>query len=157
MIPPNLLLWGSENWSLRQDLLRKLEVFLHQSVRRILRIFIIDMREIHKTYLLFVNAPMSLTRIAKLTKKLFSSYGLHTTETMDSLGKQWCSGSGVGAAYYVHGISNPAGVLCELMVSIIFGRQLTQTWFHPVWNTFLLGFDIFCKKLYFNPFLPSMR
>ncbi len=28
-IPVNLLLWGCENWSLRQSLLRQLEVFLH--------------------------------------------------------------------------------------------------------------------------------
>ena len=32
-IPVNLLLWGCENWSLRQDLLRQLEVFLHRSIR----------------------------------------------------------------------------------------------------------------------------
>jgi hypothetical protein len=28
----NLLLWGCENWSLRQSLLRQLEVFLHQNI-----------------------------------------------------------------------------------------------------------------------------
>ena len=37
-IPCNFLLWGCESWALRQTLLDALEVFLHQSVRRILRI-----------------------------------------------------------------------------------------------------------------------
>ena len=37
-IPINLLLWGSESWSLRETTLSKLEVFLHQSIRKILRI-----------------------------------------------------------------------------------------------------------------------
>jgi hypothetical protein len=37
-IPMNLLLWGCNTWSLRQSLLDKLEVFLHQSVQRILQI-----------------------------------------------------------------------------------------------------------------------
>ncbi len=32
-IPMNLLLWGCENWSLWQDLLWRLEVFLHCSIR----------------------------------------------------------------------------------------------------------------------------
>ena len=46
-IPMNLLLWGCENWSLRQDLLRHLEVFLHRSVRRILHISITDVQDQH--------------------------------------------------------------------------------------------------------------
>jgi hypothetical protein len=37
-IPMNLLLWGCETWSLQQSLLDKLEVFLHKSIRRILKI-----------------------------------------------------------------------------------------------------------------------
>ena len=37
-IPCNLLLWGCGSWALRQTILDALEVFLHQSVRRILRI-----------------------------------------------------------------------------------------------------------------------
>ena len=37
-IPMNLLLWGCKTWSLRQSLLDKLEVFLHKSIRRILKI-----------------------------------------------------------------------------------------------------------------------
>ena len=44
-IPMNLLLWGCENWSLRQDLLRRLEVFLHRSIRRILHISITQVQE----------------------------------------------------------------------------------------------------------------
>ena len=46
-IPMNLLLWGCENWSLRQDLLRRLEVFLHRSIRRILHITITQVQEDH--------------------------------------------------------------------------------------------------------------
>ena len=34
----NLLLWGCKTWSLQQSLLKKLEVFLHRSIRRILDI-----------------------------------------------------------------------------------------------------------------------
>ena len=34
-IPINLLLWGCESWALRTSLLKKLEVFLHRSIRRI--------------------------------------------------------------------------------------------------------------------------
>ena len=37
-IPINLLLWGCESWALRETTLRKLEVFLHRSIRKILRI-----------------------------------------------------------------------------------------------------------------------
>jgi hypothetical protein len=44
-IPMNLLLWGCETWSLRQVLLNKLEVFLHQSIRRILGINMTQVQE----------------------------------------------------------------------------------------------------------------
>ena len=37
-IPINLLLWGCESWALREATLRKLEVFLHRGIRKILRI-----------------------------------------------------------------------------------------------------------------------
>ena len=47
VIPMNLLLWGCENWSLWQDLLRHLKVFLHRSARRILHISIIDVQDQH--------------------------------------------------------------------------------------------------------------
>ena len=39
----NLLLWGFESWALRVSLLNKLEVFLHQSIRRIL---VVTMRQL---------------------------------------------------------------------------------------------------------------
>ena len=38
MIPMNLLLWGCKTWSMRKALSNKLEVFLHCSIRRILRV-----------------------------------------------------------------------------------------------------------------------
>jgi hypothetical protein len=44
-IPVNLLLWGCENWSLRQSPLRQLEVFLHQNIRRILNLSMSDVKE----------------------------------------------------------------------------------------------------------------
>ena len=49
-VPMNLLLWGAETWSLRQSQLDKLEVFLHQSIRRILQISTTKVQEqrIHK-------------------------------------------------------------------------------------------------------------
>ena len=43
-IPINLLLWGCKNWLLKQDLLRRLEVFLHQNICHILHIFIYDFK-----------------------------------------------------------------------------------------------------------------
>ena len=39
-IPSNLLLWGCESCSLREETLKKLEVFLHINVRKILKITI---------------------------------------------------------------------------------------------------------------------
>jgi hypothetical protein len=44
-VPMNLLLWGAETWSLRKSQLDKLEVFLHQSIRRILQISMTRVRE----------------------------------------------------------------------------------------------------------------
>jgi hypothetical protein len=44
-IPMNLLLWGCETWSLRQSLLDKLEVFLHKSIRRILKISMFQVKD----------------------------------------------------------------------------------------------------------------
>jgi len=49
-IPMNLLLWGCENWSLRQDLLRRLEVFLHRSIRRILHISITQVTSLRRAH-----------------------------------------------------------------------------------------------------------
>ena len=39
-IPYNLLLWGCESWALREATLKKLEVFLHRNIRKILCITI---------------------------------------------------------------------------------------------------------------------
>jgi hypothetical protein len=44
-IPVNLLLWGCENWSLRQSLLRQLEVFLHRNIRWILNLLMSGVKE----------------------------------------------------------------------------------------------------------------
>ncbi len=44
-IPVNLLLWGCENWSLRQSLLHQLKVFLHRNIRRILNLSMSDVKE----------------------------------------------------------------------------------------------------------------
>jgi hypothetical protein len=44
-IPINLLLWGCETWAPRQGLLRKLEVFLQKSMRRILGISMYQVAE----------------------------------------------------------------------------------------------------------------
>ena len=41
----NLLLWGPETWLLRKPQLDKLEVFLHQSIRRILQISMTTVQE----------------------------------------------------------------------------------------------------------------
>ena len=64
-IPMNLLLWGCKNWSLRQDLLRQLEVFLHRSIRRILHISIAQVQEEHirneKTAVCFMTFHASST------------------------------------------------------------------------------------------------
>jgi hypothetical protein len=44
-IPMNLLLWGAETWLLQKLQLDKLEVFLHQSIQRILKISITTEQE----------------------------------------------------------------------------------------------------------------
>ena len=62
-IPLNLLLWGCETWSLRQDLLRRLE-----DIRRILHISIIQVQEEHvrsdKVRRLFYDIPCIINMIA---------------------------------------------------------------------------------------------
>ena len=44
-IPVNLLLWGCETWALKKSSLIKLESFHHRSIRRILKINMIQVRE----------------------------------------------------------------------------------------------------------------
>ena len=67
-IPMNLLLWGCENWSLRQDLLWQLEVFLYRSIRRILHISIVQVQEERirndKIRRLFYDIPCVINMIA---------------------------------------------------------------------------------------------
>ncbi len=64
----NLWLWGCKNWSLRQALLRKLEVFLHRSIRRILHISIVQVQERHirneKICQMFYDIPCVVNMIA---------------------------------------------------------------------------------------------
>jgi hypothetical protein len=64
----NLLLWGCKNWSLQQDLLCRLKVFLHCSVWRILHISITDVREQHlqneKVRCMFYDIPCVKNMIA---------------------------------------------------------------------------------------------
>jgi len=47
-IPLNLLLWGCEAWALKVSSLKKLEVFLHKSIRRILGINILQVQDERK-------------------------------------------------------------------------------------------------------------
>jgi len=67
-IPVNLLLWGCETWSLRQTLLCRLEVFLHRSIRHILHISIIEVKDNHirneKIGRIFYNIPSIQNMIA---------------------------------------------------------------------------------------------
>jgi curved DNA-binding protein CbpA len=44
-IPINLLLWGCESWALKESALKKLDAFLHRSIRRILGIKMSQVRE----------------------------------------------------------------------------------------------------------------
>jgi len=64
----NLLLWGAETWSLRKSQLDKLEVFLHQSIRRILQISMTKVQEqrIHnnKVQKVFYSIPCVRNMIA---------------------------------------------------------------------------------------------
>ena len=67
-IPMNLLQWGCEYWSLRQDLLQRLEVFLHRGIRRILHISITQVQEDRiqndKIQRLFYDIPCVTNMIA---------------------------------------------------------------------------------------------
>jgi hypothetical protein len=44
-IPINTLLWGCKSWAIREDHRKKLDVFVHPSVRRILGINMLTVRE----------------------------------------------------------------------------------------------------------------
>ena len=46
-IPLNLLLWGCESWAIRESLFKKLEVFFHRSIRKILGISITRVKDEH--------------------------------------------------------------------------------------------------------------
>ena len=46
-IPINLLLWGCGSWALKESLVKSTDVFLHSSIRRILRITMLDMKNEH--------------------------------------------------------------------------------------------------------------
>ena len=46
-IPINLLLWGGETWALRENLLPKLETFMHKSIRQILNINMQQVKDEH--------------------------------------------------------------------------------------------------------------
>ena len=67
-IPCNLLLWGCEIWALRQSLLKKIEVFLHFSIRRILGISMGNVRERHiknsHICTMFYNIPCVSNQVA---------------------------------------------------------------------------------------------
>jgi hypothetical protein len=67
-IPMNLLVWGCENWSLQQDLLQRLEVFLHRSIQQILHISIVQVQEDHirneKIHQMFYDIPCVINMIA---------------------------------------------------------------------------------------------
>ena len=67
-IPCNFPLWGCESWSLRQTLLDAFKVFLHQSVRRILRIQVrhVIYHRIKNEHVceMFLNIPTIRNRVA---------------------------------------------------------------------------------------------
>ena len=44
-IPVNLLLWGCESWALKESSLNRLDVFLHRSIRRIMKISMSQVKE----------------------------------------------------------------------------------------------------------------
>ena len=79
-IPINLLIWGCESWVLRTSLMKKLEVFLHRSIRRILGTSMIKVKDQHITnktvrmkFFGIINieekiATQQLTFIGKLTR-----------------------------------------------------------------------------------------
>ena len=61
-IPCNLLLWGCESWALRQTFLNNLEVFLHCSIRWILNINMVQVRErqIKNSHISMCEEPSSV-------------------------------------------------------------------------------------------------
>ena len=68
-IPVNLALWGCESWALRETLIKKLEVFFHRSIRRILGISITQVIDKHITNdsirMRFCHIPSIRHQIAK--------------------------------------------------------------------------------------------
>jgi hypothetical protein len=67
-IPMNLLLWGCETWLMRKALSNKLDVFLHRSIWRILRISMFRVKEeqIHNAHVrrMFYDIPCMGNMIA---------------------------------------------------------------------------------------------
>ena len=66
-IPINLLLWGCESWALKETAFDKLDVFIHRSVRRILKIKWSEVMDDHfsnkKARATFFNVPDSRSMI----------------------------------------------------------------------------------------------
>ena len=79
----NLLLWGCETWSMRKALSNKLEVFLHQNIRQILRISMFQVKDerLHNEHgrRMFYNIPQVGNMIAahKLDFLGKTMWGLH--------------------------------------------------------------------------------
>ena len=67
-MPLNLLLWGCESWALKKTSYNDLNVFLHQSIRRIIGISMMQVTDkrmsIEKLRKLFYNIPDACTLIA---------------------------------------------------------------------------------------------
>ena len=70
-MPLSLLLWGCESWAIKKTSYKDLDVFIHQSIRRIIGISIIQVKEEkisnNKIRKLFYNIPDAGSLIAMKT------------------------------------------------------------------------------------------
>ena len=95
-IPINLLLWGCESWALRETTLRKLEVFLHQSIRKILWINITQVIDERITNGSIRNRFFSIPTIRKqIAQRQLTFIGKVVRNKDNQLPKQlltaWCN------------------------------------------------------------------
>ena len=95
-IPINMLLWGCEIWALRTSLLKKIEVFLHLSIQRILGISMTELKYKRITNETVRTKCFGILNIEeKLAKRQLTFIGKVTRDSDDHLSTKllttWCN------------------------------------------------------------------
>ena len=94
-IPLNLMLWGYKSWAILEYLFKKLEVYFHKSIRKILVISIIRVKDKHITNktvrLFFCGIPSLRSQIAKRQLRFIGKVVRnHDSQIPTQLFTAWC-------------------------------------------------------------------